>query len=103
MGGIVASSQLFFLLFWLYIGYGKDQTLAGLSAKEEVVMSMCALLQSVLLGSFAGILAAHRSEILDKPGNAVMEMMDELHGIGSATTQDTSGDTASYEAPSVRA
>lgn len=101
MGGIVATSQLFFLLFLLFIGYGKDQKQSGLSAKEEAFMALCSLLQSLLLGSFAAILAAHRSEILDKPGTAVMDMMDELHGIG---TTDTAGnDTASYEAPSVRA
>jgi hypothetical protein len=103
MGGIVATSQMFFLLFLMFIGYGKDQKLDGLSAKEEAFMSFCALTQSVLLGSFACILAAHRSEILEKPGNAVMDMMDELHGIGSTATNDTTGDTASYEAPSVRA
>lgn len=102
MGGIVATSQLFILLFLLFIGYGKDQQENNLSAKEEVFMSFCSLVQAILLGSFAAILAAHRSEILDKPGTAVMEMMDELHGIGSTNTADTSGDTASYEAPSMR-
>lgn len=44
-------------------------------------MAFFALVQSILLASFAAILAAHRSEILDKPGTAVMNMMDELHGI----------------------
>jgi hypothetical protein len=53
-----------------------------MSAKEESLMAFFALGQSVLLGSFAAILAAHRSEILDKPGAAVMNMMDEMHGIG---------------------
>lgn len=45
---------------------------------EEFWMAMFSLSQSVLLGSFAAILAAHRSEILDEPGAAVMEMMDDL-------------------------
>jgi hypothetical protein len=53
----------------------------GDSAKEESLMAFFALVQSILLASFAAILAAHRSEILDKPGTAVMNMMDELHGI----------------------
>jgi len=101
MGGIVASSQLFFLLFLMYIGYSKDQKAAGLSPREEVFMGCCSLLVSLLLGSFAAILAAHRSEILEKPGSAVMDMMDQLHGIGSENTND-SGE-ASYEAPSGRA
>ena len=52
-------------------------------------MAFLALCQSLLLGSFAAILAAHRSEILDKPGDAIMDMMDEAHGIPSS----------SYEAP----
>ena len=99
MGGIVATSQLFFLLFLLFIGYGKDKSELGMSSKEKAFMGFCSLAQSVLLGSFAAILAAHRSEILEKPGTAVMDMMDELHGIGSTQTQET----ASYEAPSNRA
>ena len=64
-----------------YIGYGRDQAFMRQSAKEESLLSFLSLVQSLLLGSFAAILAAHRSEILDKPGGAVMEMMDELHGI----------------------
>lgn len=100
MGGIVAMSQLFFLLFLVFIGYNKDQRLHGMPAKEETFLSFFALVQSVLLGSFAAILAAHRSEILEKPGGAVMNMMDELHGIGTSPTADTA---TSYEAPSVQA
>lgn len=103
MGGIVATSQMFFLLFLVNVGYGKDQRERGESAFREGIMSFFSFVQSVMLGLFAAILAAHRSEILDKPGNAVLEMMDELHGIGSANTVDSAGDTASYEAPSVRA
>jgi hypothetical protein len=76
-----------------YIGYGKDQVDEGLSAKEETLMAFFALVQSILLGSFAAILAAHRSEILDKPGTAVMDMMDELHGIGGP------GNPGEYVAP----
>jgi hypothetical protein len=72
----------FFSTLYSYIGYGKDQLDTGMSAKEESLMAFFALVQSILLGSFAAILAAHRSEILDKPGTAVMDMMDELHGIG---------------------
>ena len=111
MGGIVACSQLFFLLFLLFIGYAKDQKYIGMSSKEEAFMSFFSLVQSVLLGSFAVILAAHRSEILDKPGNAVMGMLDELHGISGPQHQqqqqqqrdkNTTMDT-SYDAPSMRA
>jgi uncharacterized membrane protein len=115
MGGIVAASQLFFLLALLFIGYAKDQKFSGSSNKEEAFMAVFALVQSVLLGSFAIILAAHRSEIIDKPGTAVMNMMDELHGMGSATQAkastnnkkakaQTAGDSSTaYQTPYVQA
>jgi hypothetical protein len=64
LGTIVATSQLFLVLFLLYIGYSVDQKQAGLSNKEENIMATLALIQSLLLSSFAIILAAHRSEIL---------------------------------------
>lgn len=67
-----------------------------MSPKQESLMALFALAQSVLLGSFAAILAAHRSEILDQPSNAVMDMMDEMHGIDrNSSSQDNS-----YTAPS---
>jgi hypothetical protein len=61
--------------------------------KAESIMAFLALCQSVLLGSFAAILAAHRSEILDKPENSAMEMTGEAHG----------APTVSYEAPGTMA
>ena len=47
------------------------------------------LLQCLLLGSFAAILGAHRSQILDKNGNPT--------GAGSATTGGADDET--YEPP----
>jgi hypothetical protein len=38
-----------------------------MSAKQESLMAFCSIAQCILLGSFAAILGAHRSEILDKP------------------------------------
>jgi hypothetical protein len=58
---------------------------------------MLALVQSVLLGSFAAILAAHRSEILDQPGHAVMDMMDEMHGLPLSSR--TGSSIERYEPP----
>lgn len=69
LGGVLSMSQMFFLLFLIYIGYAKEQKQKQQSAKEESLMAICALIQSVLLGSFAAILAAHRSEILDQNPN----------------------------------
>ncbi len=73
-----------FLFYYRYLGYAQDQTLSGQTAKQEVLMSLLCVIQSVLLGSFAAILGAHRSEILDTPGD------------GDATSNDFS-DT--YSAP----
>ena len=67
MGGVVAMSQMFFFLFLLYIGYGKDQKIDGLPIITETAMAFFSIIQCVLLGTFAAILGAHRSEILDKP------------------------------------
>mmetsp|Transcript_12515 Transcript_12515/g.34492 ORF Transcript_12515/g.34492 Transcript_12515/m.34492 type:complete len:181 (-) Transcript_12515:819-1361(-) len=65
MGGVVAMSQLFFFLALLYFGHSKDHTMFGESPKEEIAMALLSLLQCFLLGSFAAILGAHRSEIMD--------------------------------------
>lgn len=78
MGGVVAMSQMFFLLFLIYIGYGRDQIYNKESAKGEGVMSLLCLVQCLLLGSFAAILGAHRSEILDKPFAGMPEMEGEM-------------------------
>jgi hypothetical protein len=49
-----------------YAGFGKDRRHYNHSSKKESLMSFFSLLQCILLGSFAAILGAHRSEILDK-------------------------------------
>jgi hypothetical protein len=50
-----------------YFGYGRDQRMIKMSSKLESIMALFSFLQCILLGSFAAILGAHRSEILDKP------------------------------------
>jgi hypothetical protein len=55
------------LIYDRYIGYAKDQGAKNLSSKQEHLMSLFCFIESILLGSFAAILGAHRSEILDKP------------------------------------
>jgi len=59
-------SQMFFFLMLIYIGYRKDQKNDGLPVVTESVMAFLCLLQCILLGTFAAILGAHRSEILEK-------------------------------------
>jgi hypothetical protein len=45
----------------------------------EIWMAFFSLSQSILLASFAGILAAHRSEILEKPST----LADETETVGT--------------------
>ena len=66
MGGVVAMSQMFFFLMLLYLGYRKDQKNDELPVFTETVMAFFCFLQCALLGTFAAILGAHRSEILEK-------------------------------------
>ena len=62
-----------------YTGYAKDQRAAGASSFQEWIMALFCFLQTVLLGSFAAILGAHRSEILDsnKDGVNAVGSLDE--------------------------
>lgn len=66
MGGVVAMSQMFFFLSMTYLGYRKDNIADDLPSGQETFMSFLCFVQFVLLGSFAFILAAHRSEIIEK-------------------------------------
>jgi uncharacterized membrane-anchored protein len=104
MGCVVASSQLMFSLFLMYLGYGKDQADAGLSRREESLMALLAFLQSVLLGSFAAILAAHRSEILDKPTpTGTPGMAGATAAAMAAASSGGNDDDSSYLPPPVSA
>jgi hypothetical protein len=49
-----------------YLGYRKDQKNDQLPVFTETIMAFFSLVQCVLLGTFAAILGAHRSEILEK-------------------------------------
>jgi hypothetical protein len=101
MGSICTCSQMFFSLSLVYLGYGRDQAMINLSSKEEKLMAFLALLQSILLGSFAAILAAHRSEILDKPATgASISNTTMATGVGGAKINN--GDDSTYEAPTLQ-
>mmetsp|Transcript_21864 Transcript_21864/g.49729 ORF Transcript_21864/g.49729 Transcript_21864/m.49729 type:complete len:130 (-) Transcript_21864:360-749(-) len=76
MGTVVATSQLFFLLFLVYSGYSGDRVNSSQSGQEESVMAMFCFIQAVLLGSFAAILGAHRSEILDRTQGGLNSIND---------------------------
>lgn len=64
MGTVVASAQFFFLLFLIYLGYAHDRWVYNRSSTEDYLQAFICLVQSLLLGSFAAILAAHRSSIV---------------------------------------
>eukprot|EP00980_Cylindrotheca_fusiformis_P022870 scaffold9857_cov127-Cylindrotheca_fusiformis.AAC.16 len=49
-----------------YAGYKKDLRMEGYSGAQEGFMSLLCLMECALLASFAAILGAHRSEIMDK-------------------------------------
>jgi len=66
MGGVVAMSQMFFFLSMIYMGYRKDNKMDDLPSGQELLMSLICFTQFLLLGTFASILAAHRTEIIEK-------------------------------------
>lgn len=75
LGAIVAGSQLcgmLFLDYWVYgddvVAYAAETESLASSRVAESVLAALALLQSILLGSFALLLAAHRTEVLDGGG-----------------------------------
>lgn len=77
-----------------YVGYGKDESTRGNSSKEEMLMSTFAFMQCVLLGSFAAILGAHRSEILDK---------NNANPLESVSVEDETYESGRYDPPSAEA
>ena len=54
-----------------YLGYRKDNKIDGLPSGQELFISLVCFLQFLLLGTFAAILAAHRSEIIDKENESL--------------------------------
>jgi hypothetical protein len=54
------------LNYYRYTGYRTDQMNDGYSGAQEGFMSLLCFMECALLGSFAAILGAHRSEILEK-------------------------------------
>lgn len=53
-------------VFFSYLGYRKDNRIDNINSVQELLMSMICFAQFVLLGTFAAILGAHRSEIIEK-------------------------------------
>mmetsp|Transcript_28232 Transcript_28232/g.67961 ORF Transcript_28232/g.67961 Transcript_28232/m.67961 type:complete len:175 (+) Transcript_28232:102-626(+) len=66
MGTVVAASQMFLLMFLVLFGYIEDRLENDLPVDGERLNGFVCLVQAALLGTFAAILAAHRSEILDQ-------------------------------------
>lgn len=69
IGGVVATAQYFFLSSLIFGGYARDREYAGLSGAGDVLQCIISFSQAVLLGSFALLLTAHRTEIMDRNSN----------------------------------
>jgi hypothetical protein len=95
IGGVVATSQYFFLLSLIYGGYAKDRQNVGMSGAEDTIQSIVSFSQAVLLGSFALLLVAHRAEVMDRNS--------DLHNSGGGQKGEfkESEDEASYDPPSL--
>lgn len=94
MGSVVAGSQMFLLLFLMFFGYIEDRLENDLSVDGERFAGFLCLVQSLMLGAFAAILAAHRSEILDQ------KITLDGNGDGEDDAEDgNEGGTSSYNPP----
>jgi hypothetical protein len=120
MGVTVGCSQWFVILSLVYTSYAREQRLMDAednvygnngtpsiqSGKEETLLAIVAAVQAILLGSFAAILAAHRSEILDKQaaGGTTGTSSTPMSGGGGTAASggaadDADDSSASYDPP----
>ncbi len=60
-----------FVAFLSYMGYRKDNKMDHLPSGQELLMSIICFAQFLLLGTFASILAAHRTEIIEKDNETI--------------------------------
>lgn len=95
IGGVVATSQYFFLLSLIYGGYAKDRQNVGMSGAEDTIQSIVSFSQAILLSSFALLLMAHRADVMDRNSS--------LYNSGGDQQDDfrESEDEASYDPPSL--
>lgn len=101
MGSIVAGSQLFFFLFLVYLGYASDRKLMyNANATVEDTMAILSLFQSILLGSFAIILGAHRTEILVVKKENIDVTDDSITDDGGNLHTNETRETHGYAPPS---
>lgn len=62
-----------------YLGYLKDQKNDQLPVVTETIMAFFCLMQCLLLGTFAAILGAHRSEILEKQDENASRIVEDIY------------------------
>jgi len=99
MGSIVASSQMYFLLFLLFISYASDRALWEKESRKEHLMTVLCFFQAMLLFIFALILGAHRTQILDRPD--LKDGNIELHSKSKARGSKREGESEKYAPPIV--
>jgi len=95
IGGVVATAQYFFLLSLIYGGYSKDRQNNGMSGAEDSIQCIVSFSQAVLLGSFALLLTAHRTVIMDRNSS----LKNEDQSVNSVEFREVEDD-ASYDPPS---
>jgi len=95
IGGVVATAQYFFLSSLIFGGYAQDREYAGLNGAGDFIQCIISFSQAVLLGSFALLLTAHRTEIMDR--NTNLHTGDQ--SVASVDFKEVEDD-ASYDPPS---
>lgn len=75
--------------FFSYAAHASDRSNNGKSNSEENIQALFALIETILIGSFAVVLALHRSQVIDKSESILS------NDVSSVVTSD------SYEPPNV--
>ena len=95
LGGVVGGAQFYFLLFLLYGGFTIERSNNGAGIFYDVLEAGICFAHSMLLGSFAMMLGAHRSEIIDRNASLNDESFSTVHNPASNETEDD----ATYDPP----
>lgn len=99
IGGVVATSQYFFLLSLIFGGYSVDRRKSGMNGAEDAFQSFVCFSQAILLGSFAFLLTAHRTEIMDRSSH-LHKGVEETNDAGNAN-EFSDADSSTYDPPAM--
>ena len=89
--------HVFLIVYFRYVGFAIERHNLGENTIEDKLQACICLTQSILLGSFAIMLGAHRAEIIDR--NASLQGSNKsTGGSSSKNTQQQSN----YDPPAVK-